>query len=207
MPGKFAEFKNELLIALAAEALANSDRYIPPKEAADRAGLTYMAGWVREAVSKLENEGFVEALYYKGDGPDGGMDLTVTGAGWDEAERLQGARDGIEDQAVPAAGRYVRLDHNSQEAQQAKEAVANTLKGVLGNNDYAANDPEDYEQRIAELESGLRLLEAIRVRLDAIKTLLVGGLKYLAEKFGDAAIGALATAALAALASLLGFPI
>jgi len=75
---------------------------------------------------------------------------------------------------------------------------------VRDNNEYAASDPEDREQRLAELEAGGRLLEALRVNPKALWAILASALGYLALKFAGATIGGLANAALAALRSLLG---
>jgi hypothetical protein len=62
----------------------------------------------------------------------------------------------------------------------------------------------DYEQRIAELESGHRLLKATRVRLDAIQEVLIKSLKWLAAKFADHVAGVLISLAITAVLALLG---
>ena len=67
-------------------------------------------------------------------------------------------------------------------------------------NDYP--DGDDREQRLAELDAGRSLLDAPLVRVEALREVLVKGLKYLAGKFVESAIGIAATAALGLLATL-----
>jgi hypothetical protein len=120
-----------------------------------------------------------------------------------EARRMTAAT-GSEEQIVPASDRYVRISHNSPEFRKTDEALARLIDALRSSNEYAASDPEDHEQRIVELESGKGLLRATRVNIAAVRILLVRGVKYLAQKFADHAIGVLATAAFAALSALLG---
>jgi hypothetical protein len=81
---RFRRFSEDLLIAI---ALAESiGVLIQPKVIADQAGLTYKRGWVGEAVRMLQTNGFVNASFSIGD-PDG-VAASITGSGWEEAERL-----------------------------------------------------------------------------------------------------------------------
>jgi hypothetical protein len=105
--------------------------------------------------------------------------------------------------AVPASDRVVTLNHNAPEYKQATEVLPQIIELVRGDNEYGDADPEDKEQRLAELEAGGRLLKAPRARLEPIKALLLPALKYLAKKFADTTIGLLASKALAALLALL----
>jgi hypothetical protein len=104
---------------------------------------------------------------------------------------------------VPASDRTVLLDHNSADYIDTVQALDKVEQVVQQSNDY--QDGDDKEQRIAELGAGRRLLQAIRVRADVVVALLYRGLLYLAKKFADVAIGAVAVAALAALGRLTGF--
>jgi hypothetical protein len=123
---------------------------------------------------------------------------------------LTGA-DGVEEMEssgiAPASNRVVRLDHNSAAYLEAEARLTEMVAAVQSNNEYAVTEPEDWEQSVAELESGQRLLKAPQVRLDAITSVLVKGLTKLVAKFGDALLGALAALALTALAALLGIPL
>jgi hypothetical protein len=107
-----------------------------------------------------------------------------------------------EPDAIPAADRYVTLDHNSPTYRNADESLKNALDAVRSSNDYP--DLEDKEQRIAELSAGRALLQSARVRVAAVTAFLLPTLKYLAKKFADVAIGIIATGAIAYLAALLG---
>lgn len=93
---------------------------------------------------------------------------------------------------IPAAGRYVELDHNSQEYQDAVNAGTELIDAVRKSNAYPEADDLDRERRLAELEAGYRLLNAVRVNPSTVKGVLGGVLTYLAMKFADEPIGELA---------------
>jgi hypothetical protein len=112
----------------------------------------------------------------------------------------------IEPAGVPASDRVVQLDHNSATYLEADAKFTEMVAAVRSNNEYAVTESEDYEQSLAELESGQRLLKEPRVRLDVITSVLITGLQKMVAKFGDALLGALATEALTAIAALLGIP-
>jgi hypothetical protein len=116
----------------------------------------------------------------------------LNGLGMQEAERL-----------MKAAEQTVELDHGAPEYQRATSALGAVTEAVRQSNDYASSEPEDREQRLAELEAGNRLLKAGRVRLAALVAVLLPALMYLANKFVDAAIGEAAAEAVAALKGLI----
>lgn len=121
------------------------------------------------------------------------------------ARELEAAVTGGEEAGVPASDRYVRLDHNSPAYTQTVAALEAVVEAVRRDNEYGSADPDDRDQRIAELEAGKRLLQEVRVRVDAAHALFVGTLGYLAVKFADAAIGNMANEALNWVRVLLGF--
>ena len=96
------------------------------------------------------------------------------------------------------------IDHNSADFRDALSKLGQVIDALRSNNEYAASDPEEHEQRIAELEGGSRLLQAVRIRLAAAVTVLIVPLRWLAIKFADNLINALITAAIGALLLLLG---
>jgi hypothetical protein len=77
------------------------------------------------------------------------------------------------------------------------------IRSVQQLNDYP--DPEDKEQRIAELAAGNMLLSATRVRVIAIWAVLKPPLQWLMEKFSGAIVGQLAGAVFKVLEHLSGF--
>ncbi len=103
---------------------------------------------------------------------------------------------------IPASDRTVSIDHNAPEFKASSYALDKVEQAIVTSNVY--DDPVDKEQRLAELSAGKKLLSSVRVRVQAIQTVLLRCLKYLAEKFIDNAVGILAMAALTALATLLG---
>jgi hypothetical protein len=68
----------------------------------------------------------------------------LNGQGMREAERLMGA-----------AEKTVDLDHGAPEYQKAVSALSGVTEAVRQNNEYASSEPEDREQRVAELEAGV----------------------------------------------------
>jgi hypothetical protein len=105
--------------------------------------------------------------------------------------------------AMLANHRSVRLDHNAPEYHKASDALVQTIEAVRSNNEYRATDPEDRDQRIAELEAGARLLKAERVRPHAVKVVPLDCLKYLAKRFADEWVGEVAKAAVKAFLTLI----
>jgi hypothetical protein len=71
---------------------------------------------------------------------------------------------------APASDRVVRLDHNKPEYKEAVESLDKLIKSINETNDYP--DIEEKEQRLAEVSAARRLLEATRVRVEALVSLL-----------------------------------
>jgi hypothetical protein len=102
---------------------------------------------------------------------------------------------------IPAADRTVTLGHNSTEQKAVLEKVDNLINAVQETNEFPGSEDEK-EQTLAELSAARRLLEATRVRIDAIKTTLQPKLLWLAEKAASGIIVKLATDLLTYLATL-----
>jgi hypothetical protein len=209
MAERYEQFRDDLLVGLtkAAETARTS---INPRHVMEQAGFSAPLGWTFEAVRELEGQDYLRASYASSPrGSDYGVEvLRVTPAGYDRAEEIEAERSGeAPPSAVPASDRVVRLDHNSAGYKEARSALEQAIDNFRGNNEFANSEPDEHSQRVAELESGMRLLEAVQARVDAIIEVLFPVLRWLAQKFTDHLIGRLATAALAALAALLGLPL
>lgn len=206
----FTDFRNALLVALAKCDEERGPEYYELKEVAEGAGLKYREGWVGKAANYFDKYGYVSDAFTMGGGVDGGLSVQLTAEGLEEAERLMAETETSEivgqhpEAAVPASDRYVELDHNSPEFREATEAVRAVIERVRSDNEYNATDPEDKQQRLAELEAGSTLLKSIRVRAAAVTAVLVPPLRYLAKKFLDTAIGKAASIAVTAVMKLLG---
>lgn len=206
----FTDFRNALLVALVKCDEERGPEYYELKEVAEGAGLQYREGWVGKAADYFDKYGYVSDAFTMGGGVDGGLSVQLTAEGLEEAERLM-AETGVgglvgqhSEAAAPASDRYVELDHNSREYQEATEAVERVIERVRSDNEYSATDPEDKEQRLAELEAGSTLLKSVRVRVTAVTAVLLSPLMYLAAKFLDTAVGEAASAALNFVKALLG---
>ena len=113
--------------------------------------------------------------------------------------------DWLNSDDVPAADRYVPLDHNSPEYRDTVTAVEEVISTVKNANDY--DDTAEKRQVISALQAARTLLEEAKVRIGAVEALIAPVLKYLLKKFVDTAIGIAAKAALKALAALFGVPL
>lgn len=113
-------------------------------------------------------------------------------------------RPSASESRIPAAGRFVELDHNSTQYQDAVNAGEALINAVRNNNRYGDTDPDGRDQRLAELEAGYRLLDTLRINPSTVKAVLTGVLAYLAMKFADEPIGELAKSAWSTLKVLLG---
>jgi hypothetical protein len=186
MPATYTQFEEDLLVALGRKTNRDGRNFYDYGEVADEAGLSYNPEWIEMGAFALRDSGYTQ------DGSAGrqysGM---LNGSGMQEAERL-----------MNAAEQTVELDHSSPEYQKATSALAAVTEAVRQNNEYASSEPEDREQRLAELEAGKVLLTAKRTRVNALLTLLGSALRYIAVRFAETAAGDLATAALAAVKKL-----
>jgi hypothetical protein len=187
MAATYTQFNDDFLMALARKTNREGRNFYDYDEVADEAGLSRKPGWVEMAAFALRDSGYTtDASSFKG------YAGALTGLGMQEAERL-----------MQAAEQTVELDHSSPEYQKATEALTAVTEEVRESNEYASSEPEDREQRLAELVAGKLLLAAKKVRLPALLGLLMSALWYLASTFADAAIGELASAAIAALKELI----
>jgi hypothetical protein len=89
--------------------------------------------------------------------------------------------------AVPAADRLVLLNHNSQQYTDAIEAAEEVEKAIREANDFP--DAEEKEQHIAEVSAVRRLLQAARVRVEAIVVLLKPLADLARTKLKDTLVG------------------
>jgi hypothetical protein len=202
---RYDEFVEELFIAVGnAAEIVGKDRFLDAKSAATRKELKFQDSWILEAVRDLELEGWLTTNLTLSS-----AQVRLTGRGWDHYEDLldeYGLREETTEPPVaPASDRLVALDHNSAAYIEADSRLSEAIKALRENNEYKASDPEDYEQRIAELEGGQRLLKAPRIRLGAVIEVLIRALQWLAVKLADTVAGKMIEKALTALATLLGF--
>lgn len=204
MPQSFREFRERLLIALAKASQEQANRVLDLKQVADAAGLQYQPGWIRQAGQLLDERRQIHGHFSKAHSMDEGVSGLIKGQGLEDAEELIEKYERSDEPEIPASNRYVRISHNSDEFRAAEDTLQEVTTLVRQSNEYATQDPEDQEQRLAEIESGHSLLNSVRVRIDAIKTVLISALKYLTKKFADHAIGYAAGLAIGAVLTLLG---
>ena len=196
---KFTEFRDKLLVEFARYESERGPDYHDLKKIADGALLIYKEGWVSKAAYYFRDQGLIKDAFTMGGGADDNLDAELTGEGLERAEELLEELDESDPIAtgtvIPASDRVVFIDHNSADFREMKQAIEEVKNAVLGNNKYGASEPEDREQRVAELDAGLTLLTSVKVRVTAIVAVLGSALTYFATKFADAAIGGLATSA------------
>lgn len=192
----FREFRKKLLIEVARADERHPGDYIDPERLAMEAQLDFKPGWVRKAAQSFDSEGFVKAGFHLGGGHDGGCDMAISAYGLEQVEEW------LEEDAVDPI--VVTIDRHSEEFRTLVGKLDELIECVRSSNEFAAKEPNDQQQVIAELEAGKRLVKASRVRLAALRTTLGTPLKYLSTKFGDATISTIAKATLKAVASFFG---
>lgn len=108
--------------------------------------------------------------------------------------------------AAPASDRIVTLDHNSAPYRELTTSLSRLEEHVRGLNDFP-DSAEERERILAELSAGGRLLAAARARVDGMVAVLLPALKWLGEKIADNLVSILVTAAMGAIALVLGITI
>ncbi len=104
---------------------------------------------------------------------------------------------------IPASNRIVQLNHNSQDYQNAVEAVDAVINAVAGDNEYGNEFPEEKETVVSALKAGRKLLDAKEVRPIALGHILFPVLQYIADNFTKGVIAALGATAMAAVMGLI----
>jgi hypothetical protein len=102
--------------------------------------------------------------------------------GLQAAEKVFGKPD------IPASDRIVTLGHNSPQRLGALEKIDGLVKAVRETNEFPGSS-EEKEQLLAELSAGRKLLEAVQVRLAALRATLQPALSWLMEKSAGAMLG------------------
>lgn len=187
MPATYTQFRDDLLMAVARKTNREGRNYFDYDQIADEAGLSRNQGWAELAAFEFRDMGYANDAT-SGDGFAGAL----TGLGMQEAERLMGAAEQV-----------VELDHSAPEYQRATSALGAVTDAVRHSNEYASSEPEDHEQRLAELEAAKELLKPKRVRPSALLAVVMSVLLWLGDHFAGGVIGDLASEAMAALKALI----
>jgi len=103
---------------------------------------------------------------------------------------------------IPASDRVVALNDNDPERKHTIEVISKAIEAVRGDNEYASDDPEDREQRLAELEASKQLLKAPRISSRWLER-IIGTLRFVVTKVRDVAIAMAVTEVIKFLVSLL----
>jgi hypothetical protein len=107
--------------------------------------------------------------------------------------------------SIPAADGVVSINHNSADVQDLTEKLGELEAAVETSNSLRGE--ADFDQNLAELSAGRRLLRAASVRLSALRAVLVPALKWLGDHVAGTAIGILVAAVVVLLASQFGITI
>jgi hypothetical protein len=185
--------------------------------------LSYREGWLRQAIKSLEEYGYIKAMYFMAADEDLGMRVQLTGSGIEYAEELCNERgsdlyEEIEEQnvlsktiagpvelQVPASDRVVKINHNAPEYQKIVAGIETVTAAAKKNNSLKSAYPEDFEQRIAELEAGKRLIDAPQANAQLVYSSLTKALKWILEKIVDNVVAATITPLLLLIAAYFGF--
>ncbi len=108
---------------------------------------------------------------------------------------------------VPAAERIVTVDHNSQSYKDAEFNLGSLERTVQTSNVLGADSPQEQDRVVAEISAARRLLNAARVRLEALWVVLVPSLKWISSKIADTSVQIVIGSIIAALAAMFGVAI
>jgi hypothetical protein len=104
---------------------------------------------------------------------------------------------------VPASDRVVSLNHNSEQYAETVDAAEQLETAIQQANDFP--DIEEKEQRVAEVSAVRRLLQAARVRIEPVISLLKPLADQVKTKLSDTLIGMAVTKFLMLLGALIGY--
>jgi hypothetical protein len=155
------------------------------------------------------NIGALGKMYIPGSGPNindstrAFIDQVFRPMSRELIRHLRRVGDAEKETLAPAADRTVPLNHNSQQYNESIEAAEQLEKVIQEANDFP--DTEEKEQRLAEVSAVRRLLQATRVRVEPIVSLLKPLAEQVKTKFKDTLIGMAVTALLALLGVLLSY--
>ena len=169
----YRQFRDDLLVAFARKTENEGRNIYELEDLAEEAGLFRRAGWIDMAGRDFADRGYMMDASDTG-GPAGALE----GPGQEEAERL-----------MEVAERVMELDRSSEQYERVMKALEDLAEAIRSNNEYGAAEPEDKEQRLAEIEAAQRQLKSPRIRVEAFMQLGGRALRYLALKFGEQSIG------------------
>jgi hypothetical protein len=116
--------------------------------------------------------------------------------------RLEAALADVDDAEIPASDRTVTVDHNSEAYGEAVTALEELEEAIRGANDFA--EAEEKEQRIAEVSALRRVMQAVRIRIEPVVTLLKPIVVQFGTKLKDTVVGIAVNKVVGALSAVIG---
>lgn len=203
-----------LLMALHRFCLDNPERAEIDADDLSRIRPGFPVGFVAATMEQLLNLEFVRKIRIEDVG-FGTATYVLTDRGLREAESLVAQApseatiilsDRVEAEVIPAADRFVTLDHNSAEYREAVTAIDNLVTAIETTNNQLFADKAQRLAVVREVKGIRTLLEDASVRISAIAQHVRDGgvLTWLVQKARDGVIGNYAYAAIEALRRLVG---
>ena len=96
------------------------------------------------------------------------------------------------------------LERQGEQYELAIECSENALEVIQGDNGYSASTPEERDQVVWSIQSGIRSIKEGFPNRPQVISLLLNPLKFIANKFSGAAMGETAKAAVRAISVWLG---
>jgi hypothetical protein len=219
-PIGFQAWRDRLLLALAEADGDAGGGLVDLGHLASNRVPGFMPGWVRKAADVFERRGWIELSRTIEGGVDAGLHAALTGEGLEAAEKLLSqltepvaitdrveGTDTVEAEVIPAADRFVQLDHNSAEYKHAVESMEQLTEAIRITNIPLFADESQRLAVIREVKGINDLLNGASVRLAAVaQQIRKGGvLRWLAKAAGSGVVGTYAHQAVEALRRLFGF--
>jgi hypothetical protein len=115
--------------------------------------------------------------------------------------------DGAMEILAPASDRIVTLDHNNPDIAKIRDSLDEVSEELRKDNSEAIANPDEKNRFIAQLKAASELLKLNRLSVRSLSALILPVLYYLADKFAEGAIGALASELLKLIALQFGISI
>lgn len=189
---KTSEFRERLLVALFVAARDNSlGAYYSPRQVADEAGLDRLPGQLRLVVRDLDERGYVKPTYELGGGDESGLDLRLTSAGIEEAEELLEAHPdyAAPPRTAPGADRYVSFSDNVRTELTGDASLLRLA--IKGCNSVDEEDLQIALSEIAIFESTITQRQVPTALIERFTNYVI---KWILKTFGEALVGAIASA-------------
>lgn len=219
---KFETFKTAVLYKLYEAAIGSKSSAFQPDKVAEMFNFAVGVGYTHQALQSLEENNWANETNFYFSITESGIlvvqkyledrnsliaNYSDLGDDWLLETYAVGSPSieyGNTDAASDEDWEPLPIDRKTPEYEVAVEATEEVVRVVEQDNGYAANEPEERNQIVDSLKTGLRWVKEGAPSRAQIGATLLAPLKFLVSKFSGATMGEAAKVAVAAIAKWLG---